>query len=632
MSLNLMGQIEGLKQGIDEVKGLLNLGFCDDGEKIVVERLSEAQQNSIEIHRGENNYIKYKNTNDFFRALSLYVQFVNQGKDSFHKEEKKHFENSGVMLDVSRNAVYKVQEVKNILGKMALMGHNRFMLYTEDTYEIKKYPYFGHLRGRYTKEELKEIDDYAYALGIEVIPCIQTLAHLKQALKWEYAEDFKDTQDILMVGNDKTYELVEAMIATLSETFRSRNIHIGMDEAMDLGRGKYINRNGYKSQYELMLEHLSKVCDITRKYGLKPMMWDDMFFRAASPNHEYYELDTVISEEVINKIPEDISLVYWDYYHNEEYYYGKLLEIREKFNNPVIFAGGVWKWMGFAPHYQKTMVTTNAALTQCKEKGIKEVFATAWGDDGAETPVETIDLGLILYAEHAYNEKVEEAWLEERCKAITGLSVEDFMAMEELDLIPTVKQPNLPPYNPSKYLLYQDILSGAFDKHVEGLDLKRYYESLTEKYDKLAKKSTAYQRVFELYSKLSAVLTIKASLGLEIRAAYLKGDKDHLKNIANSTLPELIIRLDSFHTAFKNVWFNTSKAQGFEVNDIRVGGVKERAKTSLERINLYLEGKIDKIEELEDEPLFFNTLFGEEGHIITFNQYGRIASQNVLTW
>ena len=41
------------------------------------------------------------------------------------------------------------------LINMSLMGQNRCMLYTEDTYEVDGYKYFGYLRGKYSKEELK---------------------------------------------------------------------------------------------------------------------------------------------------------------------------------------------------------------------------------------------------------------------------------------------------------------------------------------------------------------------------------------------------------------------------------------------------------------------------------------------
>ena len=69
--------------------------------------------------------------------------------------EKNYF---GVMLDMSRNGVMKVSEVKRYVDYLKAFGYNSLQLYTEDTYEVDGEPYFGHLRGRYTKEELKEID------------------------------------------------------------------------------------------------------------------------------------------------------------------------------------------------------------------------------------------------------------------------------------------------------------------------------------------------------------------------------------------------------------------------------------------------------------------------------------------
>ena len=43
----------------------------------------------------------------------------------------KHF---GVMLDMSRNAVMKVSELKNMIDLLQKMGYNALELYTEDTF------------------------------------------------------------------------------------------------------------------------------------------------------------------------------------------------------------------------------------------------------------------------------------------------------------------------------------------------------------------------------------------------------------------------------------------------------------------------------------------------------------------
>lgn len=174
------------------------------------------------------------------------------------------------MVDCSRNAVKNIQTVKKLIRNLAMIGYTSLMLYTEDTYEVENEPMFGYLRGRYTKAEMKELDAYANQWGIELIPCIQTLAHLNQLTRYKYSH-FKcfDCEDILFVGEERTYALIDNMFKTLSECYASRRIHIGMDEAWLLGRGKYLNKNGLAPRFEILCVHLQKICEIARKYGLK---------------------------------------------------------------------------------------------------------------------------------------------------------------------------------------------------------------------------------------------------------------------------------------------------------------------------------------------------------------------------
>ena len=94
----------------------------------------------------------------------------------------------GVMLDCSRNGVMKPEQVKRFAKLISDMGYNMLQLYTEDTYEIDGEPFFGHMRGRYSQAELKDIDTYCSSIGIELIPCIQVLAHLNQLPQWKCYE------------------------------------------------------------------------------------------------------------------------------------------------------------------------------------------------------------------------------------------------------------------------------------------------------------------------------------------------------------------------------------------------------------------------------------------------------------
>ena len=96
-------------------------------------------------------------------------------------------ETFGVMLDLSRNAVMSIPTFKEYLTYLHKMGYNCVYFYNEDCYEIPEEPYFGYLRGRYTVAEMKELDAFAASLGIEIIPCIQTLAHLRSFSRWSSA-------------------------------------------------------------------------------------------------------------------------------------------------------------------------------------------------------------------------------------------------------------------------------------------------------------------------------------------------------------------------------------------------------------------------------------------------------------
>lgn len=632
MELKLLGLDSEFESVVSNVSKLFNIYLKDEGEEIKVLKLENESENHIEIYIGSENIIRYKNKNNLFRALGLYAQFISEGKKKYEYIEKPILNSLTTLIDVSRNAVYKVEEVKKLLVKLAFMGYNKCMLYTEDTYEIDEYEYFGYLRGRYSKSELKEIDDFAYSIGIELIPCIQTLGHLKQTLKWDYAEEIRDTENVLLVGNQKTYEFIECMIATLRSVFRSKNIHIGMDEAMDLGRGEYITKNGYKNHYDLMIEHLNKVCEIVKRYNFKPMMWDDMFFRAGAPNGDYYNVDSIITDEISNSIPKDLTLIYWDYYTSEEDKYEMFIEKRKKFNNKVMFAGGVWKWLGYAPTYSKTIHTTTLALKKCKEKAIGDIIATVWADEGAESPLDTVMMGLILFGEHFYHQEVSDEWLNRRCEFLTGLSVDDFMSLEEIDLIGNIKRPNNNQLNPSKYLIYQDILLGAFDKHIEGIELGSYYNELSDKYEHLSSKSIQYKDMFELFEAISSFLAIKGDLGVKIRKAYLEDNRNELRRIVEVKIPLLIERLEKFHEVFRINWYKRCKGHGFEVIDIRLGGIKQRANSTIYRLNQYLEGEISYIEELDDERLLYTKNIDLDSKQVSFVKYQHIATQNTLTW
>ena len=154
------------------------------------------------------------------------------------------FRTLGTMLDCSRNAVPNLSSLKKWIDLTAAFGYNMLMLYTEDTYEIKGSPYFGYMRGRFSREEIQEIDAYAKKKNMTLMPCIQTLAHLETIKRWPEYLPYFDIDDVLLAGDDNVYILVDKMFQSIAKCFTCRTINIGMDEAPRFGRGKYYDKHG----------------------------------------------------------------------------------------------------------------------------------------------------------------------------------------------------------------------------------------------------------------------------------------------------------------------------------------------------------------------------------------------------
>ena len=210
---------EDLMQGIGEVVDILKIEAVSTGYDYRVSAKKVEKQELLHVClKGDHAVIEYGEKAAFFRGL---MQLCKNAGADFEISEHRRFKTNGAMFDMSRNSVFKPETVAMMMRYMALMGLNMFMLYTEDTYEVEGYPYFGHMRGRYTKAEIKEIDDYAKSLGVELIPCIQTLAHLGTIFSWGEYQAIKDVDDILLLENERTYLLIENIFSTLKENFSS---------------------------------------------------------------------------------------------------------------------------------------------------------------------------------------------------------------------------------------------------------------------------------------------------------------------------------------------------------------------------------------------------------------------------
>ena len=510
------------------------------------------------------------------------------------------FKNFGVMIDVSRNAVIKVETFKWYLPILKKMGYNCVFLYAEDTYSVEGEPYFGYMRGRYTAEEMRELDEFASGIGVEIIPCIQTLAHVNATLRWQQIPI--DTDDIMLVGDERTYELIDHMFASLSKNFKTRKIHVGMDEAYMLGRGKHLDIHGYQPISEIIKRHLDRVCEIAQKYGYEDvMLWSDMYLRAFNGGDYFLRDYMKVPKEVIDAVPDGVIPVYWDYYHKNERDYDVNFDAHKQMSNNTWFAGGAWSWGGFMPHNNYSLTTMKPGIRSAIKNKVKNAFITMWGDDGAECSKAAMLPSLFAISEFAKGNEDMDI-IKTKFKRLTGISYDDFMLLDAPNDVNGASGEYSDPVNPSKYMLYSDYFNGFLDVTVVGGEGEKYRE-LAEKLSAVAAKSRKFGYLFKTATRLCEALSVKFELGYKTRAAYKAGDKDELRRLAENDYKEVEKLIKAYHRTFEEQWFYENKPCGFDVQDIRLGATIQRTISCRRRLLDYVNGRIDSIPELEEELL-----------------------------
>lgn len=561
-------------------------------------------ENGLRVSLQDGVLIEYQHKWEFFRGLSLAKRVIRSGEAI---EEHPDFFRLGFFEDLSRGAVLTVDSLKEKIRYLAAMGYNAFTLYIEDIYEVPEYPYFGHQRGRYTKAELKEAVAYGKRFGVTLNPSMQVLGHLERPLIWPAFKDIRDSNAVLYVGKPEVYEFIDKLFKNLCECFESRHFYLNMDEAHTMGLGRRLDKEGYVPKPELLAIHMEHVGKLCEKHGIVPIIATDMFFRPFAPG--YYTDTGEVPQEVIDRVPEMYRIMYWDYYNCEKSeksaaMFEHMLQQHKRFHNPLMFLGGAWKWMGFAPNNAFSLYSSDFHINGCIRHGIDDISVATFGDDGSEASMFSNLPTLVLYAEKLYKNTTEKVDIEEAFMDLFGLPLAAFLTLDCPNRIPDgPDMPHSAEKNPCKYLFYNDPLNGRLTRLVK----HSYKAHFAECEEKLAawQDDPRFGYIFETLSALCRVLKNLATLPLELREAYAAGDKAQLEKLADS-IPGIVSDLDAFTDTFRAQWLRENKMFGLETLELRYGGQRGRLVSTEKILRLYLAGKLERIEPLETPLLYPN--------------------------
>ncbi len=536
--------------------------------------------------------VEHHTPSEWFRALGELAR----NPQLSELEVTPQFDFRGLMLDASRNGVPHVESLEQRITELALLGINQLTLYTEDTYEVKGHGLIGYMRGAYSKAELRRVVRFAKQFGIEMFPCIQTLAHLEQVLQYKKAYGaLRDTASVLSVKAEGTRDFVAALLDSASEPYESRRIHIGMDEPWDLGRGTAFERGRDNDPRDLYVRHLRVVAKLCSERGLEPTAWGD-FVLGQQPTHG----DVPMTAAQWRRVPKGVTLNYWHYTLEDEATYHRDIRRFREFGFDPIVSPALWNWDRFWGLYDKARRTFEPLLRAAKREGVRRVLMTTWGDDGNEAPYRSNFPGLAQFAEHCFRDTPREPEVAGMVQALTGDSWASFVLPSALDCPDEIALRDHG--NLAKTFIWDDPLLGLFASHMEGRPMSAHYRALSAQLRAQARRAAPPNRgAFQFASELGACLTLKADLRSNARRAYLAGDRRKLK-VSVDDATKSIAAMQRLWRAHRRVWLSENKVFGLETLDLRYGGQLSRLHVFRDRLRDYLAGRAPRIEELEVEP------------------------------
>ena len=244
---------------------------------------------------------------------------------ALHIKDHPRFTYRGLHLDVGRH-FFPVAFIKKYIDMIALHKMNRFHWHlTEDQgwrIEIRQYPKLteigawrdstlvGHYGsgvwdgerygGYYTREEIREVVQYARERYITVIPEIEMPGHSSAALA-AYPElgcvDGKNYRvkttwgvfEDIYCPSEQTFTFLENVLTEVMELFPSAYIHIGGDEApkkqweeSKLAQ-QVIRREGLADEEELQSYFIQRIEQFLNRHGRQIIGWDEILEGGLAP-------------------------------------------------------------------------------------------------------------------------------------------------------------------------------------------------------------------------------------------------------------------------------------------------------------------------------------------------------------
>lgn len=295
-------------------------------------------------------------------------------------EDHPDFAVRGLLHDVTRGKVPKLETLKILVDRLAALKCNQLQLYIEHAFTFAFDPEICGPDDGLTPDEIRELDAYCKAHFIDLVPAVATLGHMGKVLsmpRYRHLAEIEPTQTweempwpqrargfTLDVTNPDSHRLVEKIWSEILDAFSSPIVNICGDEPWDLGKGKNKDRFAATGTGPPYIDHILRTHAICAARGRKTQVWSDVV-----RNHT----------ELFDRLPRDLTVMHWGYDDKSDY------EGTRKFVDAgletIVCPGTTgWKRILNAMNLAERNISTFAKAG--KQHGAIGLINTDWGDHG----------------------------------------------------------------------------------------------------------------------------------------------------------------------------------------------------------------------------------------------------------
>ena len=318
------------------------------------------------------------------------------------------FARRGVMLDISRGRVPKLETLLELVEHLADFKINEFQLYTEHTFAYRRYPSVWQSWGALTAEEIRHLDARCQQLGIDLVPNQNSFGHLRYFLEHPrlkklaevsrpYADDggeFVRRPSTLAPNRPGTLPFLRGLYDELLPNFSSRFFNVGCDETWDLGRGQSKKLCVAKGQGLVYLDFLKQIHREVSARGKRMMFWGDIILKYPKLIPELATFGTPPSggsdRRTESPLPPEggvPNLVALNWGYEADHPFDREAAFFAKAKIPFYVCPGTSTWQTLIGRHDNALANMRAAARAGLKHGAIGYLITDWGDGGHPQPL-----------------------------------------------------------------------------------------------------------------------------------------------------------------------------------------------------------------------------------------------------